>query len=239
MQISYGVTTAQTYAKNEFKSFSDSFPEVRMPFSYKFSEKTQSFDKTISDPFAKKYLGLKDEDLKYNEVLYDMDEDKSYDNWVKTSPYYYGKFTKGNIVALAYAIDYYTGESVEVRTYKAVLCTFNGKGERLDSLVVEQQLTYEEDCLAVVFLKNDRFLLFDYKVNMENLDIPKFKKTNSYYWLDEKKPKTVADVYECRIDEYGKIKKTAMAKKHYLKNTVEYYRTDRPDSDDPMREYVK
>jgi hypothetical protein len=221
---------SHTKQNSAFKNVTKLFPEEKIPFKYKDGVIGDDIKK-INKSDAMQYFYFTEDDLKMNDYDYNYDEDIQYDHWVEVLPGALGKITKENYVALIYAL--LKSPEIDTETYKTWLTTYTYEGRLIDSLIVRSQYTREEDWRDVVFLENNILRIFDYKPNLENYNV----KDGMYYLIDEKEPKTVAEINDYQIKEDGKIEHVKSHPKQYLKEDVSYYRDYHEDSDDPMNAY--
>jgi hypothetical protein len=224
--------------KTDFETFVSSITEIEAPICYKTSKFPKKINKPISDINKKitrqevlKYFDLTENDLKFNDFDYNFDEDIKYDNWVNILPYIDGKFSTKNYVAIMYSIDKFP--RIGTDTSFMILTIFTPSGVLIDKIEIRSQCTREEDWKDVVFLENNVLRIFDYKPNLENYNI----KGGAYYIIDEKKPQTIVEISDYKIDENGKINLIKTHSQQYLKEFVSFYRDYHEDSDDPMNEY--
>jgi hypothetical protein len=224
--------------KTDFEKFIASIAEIEAPICYKtsilpkkVSKPASDINKTITQQEALKYFGLTENYLKFNDFDYNFDEDIKYDNWVNILPYINGKFSTKNYVAIMYSISKFP--RIGTDTSFMVLAIFTLSGIPIDKIEIRSQYTREEDWKDVIFLENNVLRIFDYKPNLKNYNV----KGGAYYIINEKQPKTVAEIRDYQIDENGKIKLIKTHPKQYLKKFVSYYRSYHKDSDDPMNEF--
>lgn len=217
------------YEDENFKSFCDEFKYI-IPVNCIDQD---VYLNKIPDAYSKKYLGLSDKDLIIDDGSYNYDDDVWISNWRKREPLYVGKIEcKTNVVVIYKYLDNINniGEN-----WINILLTFGYNGKRIDKIEVAGYKTIEEDNLGCIFLNNQTFRLFDYKINFD-----KYKKENGVYYLRENsgdKPETICTITEYQITDAGKIEKTGWTETKLLKESVTYYRQYHKDSDDPMNEY--
>ena len=219
----------QVKETSTFQELIELFPELKIPSKRK-DGKIRDINK-ISKEASIKYLHFTEDDLKMNDFSYNQDEDIKLDNWVEVLPGALGKITSKEYVALAYALLKMPTYGLE--TYKTLLTTFTYEGKTIDSMVIRSQYTRENDWRDVVFLENNILRIFDYEPNLENYDV----KDGIYYITDEKQPMSIVKIADYQIDSEGEIVFIETHPKQYLKEDVDFYRSYRPDSDDPMNEY--
>ena len=219
------------YEDVNFKSFCDEFKNI-IPVSY--IDQDVYLDK-IPDAYSKKYLGLSDKDLIIDDGSYNYDDDVWTSNWRKREPLYVGKIEcKTNVIVIYKYLDNINniGEN-----WISILLTFGYNGKRIDKIEVSGYKTIEEDNLDCVFLNNQTFRLFDYKVNPEHTTKVIDAQGRTQYVTHEEIPWTICTITEYRITDAGKIEKTGWTETKQLKESVTYYRQYHKDSDDPMNEY--
>ncbi|MDR1182408.1 MAG: hypothetical protein LBL13_10575 [Bacteroidales bacterium] len=225
---------AQTQQQREFNRVTKLFPELKVPSKYKDGERGGNDIKDVNKVDAIKYLHFTEDDLKMNDYKYNHDEDIRTDNWVEVLPGALNKISKGNYIALVYALlKSPTHHNDIVYTYTVTLTTFTYEGSIIDSIVVRSKYTPDTDWKDVVFLENNVLQIFDYKPNLENYNI----KGGTYYIIDKKGPKTVVEINDYQIEGNGKIKHIKTYPKQYLQEFVDFYQDYHEDSDDPMNEY--
>jgi hypothetical protein len=231
---------SQIKIKNEnFAKFINKIPGTKIPVKCKIPGNTSCFRSEHSPAYvvlleeAKKYLGYSDKDYYVTEYDYDVDEDRKFNiRQVEHAPLVDSKILQKNYIGFLY----YRSSSRNIDkcdSLTEVLSTFTLSGIPVDKITIQGHYTKESDWIDFVFLSDDTFKIFHYLPNLENYNI----RGGAYYIIDEKKPQTVVEISDYKIDENGKINLIKTHPKQYLKEFVNFYRSYHEDSDDPMNEY--
>jgi hypothetical protein len=229
-----GTLNAQIEQKNEkYKEFLQKFIQTELPFNYKKKlSKIKHRNKpleNISFENAKKYLGLKEDELFVKRLIYNNETfEKSYVE-EKNLPAAHLHFKATNYDGIIYRHQL----GIKSDTVYVYLRLFSKKGHFLDEKIIGEHFTRENDWISSVFLSNSHFKIFKYRINHKNYKVV----NNIYHVKNEKKPKTLLKIENYQIDEQGNIHKTKKSQKKYLKKEVSYYKSYNPQSNDPMNKF--
>jgi len=216
----------------DFAKLVEKFPAEKFPINTKKAKKifnVGSDKSNITKEEAIKFLNRTEESMYYFFELYDYDEDivKGYEK-LECIPGTVCKYYTKNFIALA------TIEGkINTDTTLIYLYTFNYEGKIIDTSVIGEKFTREDDWVGSIIEDARHFKVFWYSTNFDNY----VERDGAYYVIDENQPQTVVEISDYQIDEYGKINLVKTYPKQYLKDEVIYYRTYRKNSDDPMNEY--
>ena len=219
----------------DFRTLYSLFPQMKSLYNYKISTDDLNA-KDIPPKLAKEFFSLKESDFIYNDYEYNYDEDVRYDNWKETLPWASKSNASESYIYLIYGIDRELS-IINMYQYHYIIMTFDYSGTRIDSMTIRRQETIEEDNLDCVFLTNQTFRLFDYKVNPKHTTKVIDAQGRTQYVTHKEIPWTICTITEYRITDAGKIEKTGWTETKLLKESVTYYRQYHEDSDDPMNEY--
>ncbi len=220
------------YINSDFERFCNLFPTIQTPYQLK-----QLYYGQIDDNRDSKcYLGFADENLIIDDGSYNADDDIWVPHVIDNKPYIVGKIEIETRVILIYNhTETISSDGYPLDTY--YLQTFNLDGTSIAKIEIAGFKTREEDNRSVVFLNNQTFRLFDYKVNSEHTTKVIDAQGRTQYVTRKEIPWTICTITEYRITDAGKIEKTGWTETKLLKEYVTYYRQYHKDSDDPMNEY--
>lgn len=220
------------YTNSDFERFCNLFPTIQTPYQLK-----ELYYGPIEDNRDSKcYLGFADEDLKIDDGSYNADDNVWVPHVIDNKPYIVGKIEmETNVILIYNHTEAFWSDDYPLDTY--YLQTFNLDGTSIAKIEIAGFKTGEEDNRSVVFLTNQTFRLFDYKVNPKHTTKVIDAQGRTQYVTHKEIPWTICTITEYRITDAGKIEKTGWTETKLLKESVTYYRQYHEDSDDPMNEY--
>jgi hypothetical protein len=216
-----------------FNQFLKQFTSVELPINYKrvlsYLQKNNNSLNPISLQDAKRFLDMSNQELFAKRLVYDHETfEKSYVK-EKNLPASHLKFNTENFVATIYR----HSPGIESDTVHVYLRLFTKKGEFLDEKIIGEQFTRENDWISSVFLDENHFKLFRYRLNLDNYEIV----NNSYQIKNDEKPLTLLVIEDYEIDGSGNIKMIQKSSKKYLQEDITTYKVFNPKTDDPMNKY--
>ncbi|MFT3738447.1 MAG: hypothetical protein QM786_06790 [Breznakibacter sp.] len=227
------VNYTKSHKENDFAQFLNQFLIVGFPFNYKIELSRISKEgktlKYISFQDAESFLGMGNQDLFTNRLMYDYETfEKSYLK-EENLPAAHLMFATKNYIATIYR----HSQGIDSDTVYVYLGLFTKKGVLIDKKLIGEQFTREDDWISSVFLDEHHFKVFRYALNLENYEIL----NNIYHIIDNKQAMTTVVVEDYKIDESGKIEMIEKYPKRYLKEDISAYKVFNQNTDDPMNDF--